>query len=204
MNKALLAKQFWRLTQNENSLLCEWTISKYFKGDLESLSKYTSQPSPAWRSIGANMALIRSHLWWHINSGHQASLNSNFWWKPIVQASASSSTVHSLIDHSAADWDHTQLRNLFSTSIHQQIRMLTFSLFDRRDQLIWKLAVDGLYSVFLGYHQLLTQQEASSFLTISNFSVNWEWRSPPQIPLIPLETVASSNSIYRNSTATSP
>lgn len=35
MNKALLAKQFWRLTQHNNTLFARWTISKYFKGNLE-------------------------------------------------------------------------------------------------------------------------------------------------------------------------
>lgn len=42
MNQALLAKQFWRLTQNQNSLFAKWTLSKYFKGNIEQQPRSTS------------------------------------------------------------------------------------------------------------------------------------------------------------------
>lgn len=39
MNKALLAKQFWRFFQNQDSLFAKWTISKYFKGRFDQMPR---------------------------------------------------------------------------------------------------------------------------------------------------------------------
>lgn len=96
MNQALLAKQFWRITQHQTSLFSRWTISKYFKGSIESLPKASSQPSVAWKGLSASMDLIRSHLWWKINSGNQVSLNSPFWWNADSQPADQVNTANLL------------------------------------------------------------------------------------------------------------
>lgn len=89
--------------------------------------------------------------------------------------SSNSLTVHSLLNQTSATWDRNQLQHLYPHSTNLQILKLPFSLFDRQDRLVWTQAADGQYSVSQGYHQLLAQQEASSFTALSNFSINWEW-----------------------------
>jgi hypothetical protein len=50
-NKALLAKQCWRLWQNPNSFLAKIMKGKYFAGSTFLEASLGAQPSYAWRSI---------------------------------------------------------------------------------------------------------------------------------------------------------
>ncbi|KAF7801724.1 reverse transcriptase [Senna tora] len=50
-NKALMAKQVWRIVNQPASIYSQWARAKYFNNDLEVLPKKTTQPSAIWKCI---------------------------------------------------------------------------------------------------------------------------------------------------------
>lgn len=175
MNQALLAKQFWRLTQQPNSLFASWTISKYFKGNLESLPHHTSQPTPVWKGLAQNLDLIRSQLWWKINLGNNVNITSPFWWRPSLPTSTPNLTVSHFLDITKATWKTDELASLYSSEVLSQITRIPFSLSSINDQLMWKPASDGHYTVSKGYQLLLHRHEALSSSTNIISSLDWHW-----------------------------
>ena len=78
-NKALLAKQCWRLIQYPDSLAAIIIKEKYFsRGDFLS-AKLGSRPSFAWRSLLTGHELLSVGLLWRIGDGKSVSIWSNKW-----------------------------------------------------------------------------------------------------------------------------
>jgi hypothetical protein len=68
-NKALLAKQGWRIIQNPESLEGSVLKAKYFyRGSLLE-AKLGSRPSLAWKSLLAIVDLLREGLVWRVVNG---------------------------------------------------------------------------------------------------------------------------------------
>ena len=68
-NKALLAKQGWRLMQFPESLTTQIFKAKYFPRSLFKEAKLGSKPSFAWRSIFRARNLLIEGLMWRIGNG---------------------------------------------------------------------------------------------------------------------------------------
>jgi hypothetical protein len=72
-NKALLAKQLWRIMQNPDSLVAKIMKAKYFpRSDLFE-AKLGSRPSLAWRSMLSARELVHQGAVWRIGNGEQVS-----------------------------------------------------------------------------------------------------------------------------------
>ena len=70
-NLALLAKQWWRLIQNPQSLVARIIKEKYFSGCSFMDSVLGNRPSYAWRSIWNSKKLLKKGLIWRVGDGHQ-------------------------------------------------------------------------------------------------------------------------------------
>ncbi|XP_030968762.1 uncharacterized protein LOC115989234 [Quercus lobata] len=57
-NLALLAKQWWRMQQNPDSLVHRVLKAKYFPNSVASEAELGSRPSYAWRSIWASKKVV--------------------------------------------------------------------------------------------------------------------------------------------------
>lgn len=68
-NKALLAKQGWRLLQEPNSLVGRTLKVKYFKECSFLEAKKGSRSSLAWQSIYAARGLLMEGLQWSVGTG---------------------------------------------------------------------------------------------------------------------------------------
>lgn len=68
-NKALLAKQVWRLLQNPNSLLAIILKQKYFKYYSVLDAKVSHNPSFLWRSLTTSIALVKEGMCWYDGNG---------------------------------------------------------------------------------------------------------------------------------------
>jgi hypothetical protein len=73
-NKALLAKQCWRLTQYPDSLVGKIIKGKYFHGETLLKANLGSRPSFAWRSILAARDLFKEGIMWRIGDGKSVSI----------------------------------------------------------------------------------------------------------------------------------
>lgn len=65
-NKALLAKQIWRVVQSPQSLLARTLQSRYFKNSDIMQAKAGYSPSYIWRSMLWSRELIRKGIYWRV------------------------------------------------------------------------------------------------------------------------------------------
>jgi hypothetical protein len=68
-NKALLAKQVWRLWKTPDSLIAKIIKAKYFLNCLVLEAFLGKKPSFAWRSIHSSRDLLREGLVWRVGNG---------------------------------------------------------------------------------------------------------------------------------------
>lgn len=156
------------------------SLQVFQRNCIDNVPHSSSQPSPTWKGLSKNLSLIRTHLWWQINSGQQVSLHSPFWWN--ASSGNHNLKVHDLLDTSASSWNQDQVNQLFPLEAQHHILSTPFALDGTPDRLIWKLSPDGTYSVSLGYHLLLTTQEAFSTSVDFNHRVDWIWLWKLPIP----------------------
>lgn len=65
-NKALLAKQVWRILLYPNSLIARILKARYFKNSDIMLAKTGSNPSYIWRSLLWSRDLLKKGLCWKV------------------------------------------------------------------------------------------------------------------------------------------
>jgi hypothetical protein len=70
-NKALLAKQLWRLWQTPNSLIAGIMKAKYFPNCQVLEASLGNKPSFAWRSMFSSKELILEGMVWRIGNGEK-------------------------------------------------------------------------------------------------------------------------------------
>jgi hypothetical protein len=120
-NKALLAKQAWRLWSNPQSLVAKIMKAKYFSGSSILEAKLGTRPSFAWRSIISSCDLLREGLVWRVGNGEKIRI-----WKDKWVPSPSTFSVHSpptfldpnekvskLIDMQSKWWNVPLLESIF-------------------------------------------------------------------------------------------
>ena len=78
-NKALLAKQGWRLLSNTHSLFFRTFKSKYFPKSSFLLAQLGSNPSFVWRSFLAARELLTERVRWKIGSGSMVEVWNDRW-----------------------------------------------------------------------------------------------------------------------------
>ncbi|XP_041025480.1 uncharacterized mitochondrial protein AtMg00310-like [Juglans microcarpa x Juglans regia] len=113
-NKALLAKQCWRLIQHLDSLAAQVLKAKYFTSTNFQEAKIGSKPSYVWRSFLAARPLVEAGSYWRIGNGHQAQVWKDKWILSSNPSKAQSSvnvltnnaTVSSLIDTTTKQWNY--------------------------------------------------------------------------------------------------
>lgn len=69
-NKALLAKQGWKLVEYPNSLLCRVLKGKYFRDCSFMETKHKGNESFVWRSLMWRRSLLKEGLRWRIGDGN--------------------------------------------------------------------------------------------------------------------------------------
>ncbi|XP_059458992.1 uncharacterized protein LOC132188495 [Corylus avellana] len=129
-NKALLAKQYWRLWNLPNSLVSQIMAAKYYPHGSALEAQLGNKPSFAWRSIWGLGDLLKDGLVWRI--GNDA-------------------TVQELIDQDTRWWNVGRLEQLFSPEEIQAIMTIPISCTNKADVLIWRGTKTGSFSVRSAY-----------------------------------------------------
>lgn len=80
-NQAMLAKQYWKIQSNPNSLLARTYKAKYFPRT--SLKDYTPKPfhSWTWRAIDNPQCIVPHEGRWIVGARHQIPLNHPDWFQ---------------------------------------------------------------------------------------------------------------------------
>jgi hypothetical protein len=78
-NKALLAKQVWRLYQQPDSLMGQIFKAKYYPNCLVLEATREKKPSLVWRSLTAAQEVIKRGAVWHVGDGKSIRVQRDRW-----------------------------------------------------------------------------------------------------------------------------
>ena len=143
-NDAILAKQVWRLLQNQDSLFFHFFKSKIFpRGSIFDAKE--NKGSFAWRSILKGRDLIRSGLKWRIGNGSRVRIFLDTWLPGSrqgrvlspVSESHENSLVSSLINQVDRSWKVAEIDSMFIPEEVAIIKAIPLSLFDQDDLHFW-------------------------------------------------------------------
>ena len=159
-NKALLAKQCWRLIQHPDSLAALIIKEKYFsRSDLFS-AKLRSKPSFTWGSLLSGRELLSAGLLWRIGDGKSVSIWSDKWIPRPTSFSVMSpctvlpktTKVEDLIYGDPPKWNKSLIHSIFINDEADLICNLPLSRYHQLDRMIWQATSSGDFSVRNAYH----------------------------------------------------
>ena len=144
-NLALLAKQWWRMQQNPNSLVHRVLKAKYFPNSMASEVELGRRPSYAWRSIWNTKKVVDGGSSCCIGNGEGVKIWKDRWipspksFKVTSPISAYSGMekVSSLVDVDRRGWDVGKVKNTFLPHEVELILSIPISARLPEDSLIW-------------------------------------------------------------------
>ncbi|KAA3474873.1 Ribonuclease H-like superfamily protein [Gossypium australe] len=161
-NKALLAKQVWRVLTQPQCLLARVLKARYFSFTDILAAKIGSYPSFTWRSICSARDLIEDGMLWSTGKGDRVNI-WNYPWLPRREKNRLSGhdirnrwiTVNHLMQPDSATWNDKLIRNLFDEDTANRICYILISGSSLEDTIVWKFEGSGSYSVQSGYRRKL-------------------------------------------------
>ena len=130
MNHVMLAKQYWNLYQNPNSLLARTYKAKYYPNC--SLQEYTpkSHHSWCWKNIVKQGDFRLREGQWRVGSGFNIPLTHQNWFPSslgnLLHLEIQTGTVGDLIDHNSKTWKADLVRTLYPFPLSKQILQIPF------------------------------------------------------------------------------
>ena len=159
-NKALIAKQGWRILQHPESLAGKVLKEKYFQNSSFLESNLERIPSYAWCNIWNGKSILMEGMIWQVGDGKTIRIWEDRW-IPSTSTNRiqspnfsfpSNAWVDELIDYGKRWWNVQILQELFSEEETGKLCSLAICLGRRSDQLVWGGTKNGVYSVRSGYH----------------------------------------------------
>lgn len=160
-NRALVAKQVWRMIQNPKSLAAKVLQATYFKHGNFVEATLGSNPSFTWRSILWGREVILKGYRWGIGDGNQVIVYKDnliprpITFKPIFYPTLpSDTTIFELIDHDYK-WKKALLYEQFMKEDADVIMNIPLPNNPKNNQVLWHYDKKGDYSVKSGYQIVL-------------------------------------------------
>ncbi|XP_059439185.1 uncharacterized protein LOC132171798 [Corylus avellana] len=159
-NKALLAKQYWRLWKTPDSLVARIMKAKYFPNCEALDASMGSKPSYVWRSILSSKELLKEGLMWRIGDGDIARIWGERWlsnpnrilFQSLQNQVFAEAKVSDLINKEMGVWDVNILNTFFREEEVRAIQSIPLNSTPQADKLIWGETKNGLFSVKSAYH----------------------------------------------------
>jgi len=167
-NKAILAKQGWRLMQDPNSVAATIIKAKYFPQSSFLDSALGAKPSYAWRSIYYAKDLLCKGLVWRVGDGRKIKVWGDKWLptpstfsvQSIPKRLNGNSQVADLIDQDTMRWKVEFIQAEFMEEEAQVISGIPLNPLRSEDKLIWRCTVNGDFSVRSAYHLGMDLQDS--------------------------------------------
>ena len=148
LNQAMLAKQYWNLNQNPNSLLARTYKAKYYPNC--SLQEYTPKPhhSWVWKNIVKQGDFRLREGQWRVGTGFNIPLTHQNWFPcphgTLDNPDLHTDTVGDLIDHNSNSWKADLVRTLYHFPLSKQILQIPLTkTHEVQDKLLWKFSIEG-------------------------------------------------------------
>jgi hypothetical protein len=159
-NKALLAKQGWRLVHDPNSLVAQVLKAKYFPQVSFLCFELVNKPSYVWRSLMSAKELLQEGLTWRIGDGRSIKIWQDRWLPTPTSYTLQShprvipdsSTVSMLIDHEVCEWNFGFITDIFSPEVAKVIVSIPLCPTLPPDRLVWRGTTNVIFSVRSAYH----------------------------------------------------
>ena len=150
-NKALLAKQVWRLWGNMDSLMAHIMKAKYYPNCSVLEAKLGNKLSFAWRSMHSFGGLIKEGLVWKVGNGQSIRIRDEKWLPiPIMyKVQSPLTTIHEgarvceLIDQDTHWWNVSLIKEVFNDEECKAIQTIPPSLTNWSDVQIWRGTANG-------------------------------------------------------------
>jgi ribonuclease HI len=196
-NKALLAKQCWRLLQEPDSLVARIMKAKYFRNVAFMDVSLCKRPSFAFRSICSARELLKEGLVWRIGNGEDVNIWGDKWLPtPSTYAVQSprcilseNAKVVELIDRDSKWWNLPLIHDIFRVEEAVLIPQIPLSRYNQKDVLTWRGTTSGEFTVRSAYHMErdrteLLRGEGSKSSGMSNFwKTIWGLRVPNPVKM---------------------
>ena len=183
-NRALLAKQAWRVLTMPDSLMAKVLKGKYFPTTSFLDAKQNQNMSFTWRSIIAVKDIVEKGVSRVIGNGR----DTRIWrdpWIPNIQLPAVRQEegpisgdepyyVSDLITEN--NWDNAKLDKFFTPWVAQVIRKIPLHLHDMRDSWTWKHTQHGGFSVRSAYYvELMAARKHKPSASTVMKEPEWKW-----------------------------
>ncbi|KAM6544284.1 hypothetical protein CsatB_008731 [Cannabis sativa] len=162
LNFALVSKLGWNLAAENNSLWCQFFKDKYFR---RSNSFWCAPKSNAWSFGGKSIMSTREFIWeetcYVVGNGASVDICHSPWlpgyaWESYVaslnpRVCEKGVMVSSLVTTGSGVWNHEALEKWFIPGIVKDVLAVPRLSLEANDELFWKSASDGSFSVKRAY-----------------------------------------------------
>ena len=183
-NNALLAKQWWRLLKDLESIMEQILKAKYFKNVPFLSAQLGNIPSFAWRSLLSTKELFIASLIWRMGDGESICIWGDRWIpRPssfLVQSLPfilhRDALVKELFDQDLGGWNSKFIKNVFMEEEAEAICNLPRSRYRRWDTLIWRCMPNGSLTVCNAYYLEQSRSEQRLGEGSNNFGYAHIWK----------------------------
>ena len=156
-DRALVAKQFWRIGQNLQSLLAKTLRSTYYpKTDhVWEIDRVPGNSHKMWKNIWQTKNSSLAQAKWQVGKGDSIGLGDSLWHKPrnvdsLDHLQLQHGTVKDLMDPTSGNWNRELINTVYNKPKAEAILSTTFSKFGNIDKIIWPFSSRGEYQVKQG------------------------------------------------------
>lgn len=166
-NLALLAKQAWRLIQDQDSVAAKFLKEKYFPQGPFLQAQLGHRPCYTWRSIFQGKYIVEQGKGWRVGNGEMIKVWGDRWLlapsphviRTPVHVLSLDAKVSSLIDSESGWWNYSLIVSIFERNEVEQICSVPLSPMKRPDKVIWSGTKHGGFMVRSAYHMAVQQKQ---------------------------------------------
>ena len=158
-NDSLLAKQAWRLLQNEDTFFYRIFKARFFPHCSFMKAKELEFGSYVWKSILKGREVIQIGARFQVGNGKSIKIWQHHWLpikhpplvtSPIIE-SMENATVDCLIDENTGKWDAKMLEGILIPAEAELVKKIPLPQSQTKDVLYWPFAADRQNNCKFGY-----------------------------------------------------